>query len=77
MKQSDLARRVVIVKKQLSDFLLREPSNLPVMVVSARSGVGYNNLRNETPMGGVLELQRELASLVPVPRKGPSSQTDN
>ena len=50
MKQSDLARRVVIVKNQLSGILLREPSNLPVMVVSARSGVGYNNLRNETPV---------------------------
>ena len=74
VKQSDLARRVVIVKKQISEFLLREPTNLPVMVVSARSGVGYNNLRNETPMGGVLELQRELASLVPSPRKGQSTK---
>jgi len=58
----------VIVKKQLSDFLIREPSALPVMLVSARAGVGFNNLRKETPMGGVLELQRELASLVPKPR---------
>ncbi|KAL7426071.1 hypothetical protein ACHAXH_000530 [Discostella pseudostelligera] len=68
VRQTDLARRVVIVKKQLSDFLIREPSALPVMLVSARAGVGYNNLRKETPMGGVLELQRELASLVPKPR---------
>ena len=68
VKQADLARRLVIVRKQLSDFLVREPSALPVMLVSARAGVGYNNLRRETPLGGVLELQRELASLVPVPR---------
>ena len=68
VKQTELARRVVIVRKQLSDFLIREPSSLPVMVVSARAGLGFNNVRNETPLGGVLELQRELASLVPMPR---------
>ena len=66
--QSDLARRVVIVRQQLSDFLIREPSSLPVMLVSARAGVGFNNIRREQPLGGVLELQKELASLVPVPR---------
>lgn len=65
VKQADLARRVVVVRQQLSDFLIREPSSLPVMLVSARAGLGFNNVRNETPMGGVLELQRELASLVP------------
>jgi len=70
VKQTDLARRVVVVRKQLSDFLIREPSSLPVMLVSARAGVGFNNIRRETPLGGVLELQRELASLVPVPRSG-------
>mmetsp|Transcript_34555 Transcript_34555/g.83600 ORF Transcript_34555/g.83600 Transcript_34555/m.83600 type:complete len:539 (+) Transcript_34555:183-1799(+) len=68
VKQADLARRVVIVREQLSDFLIREPSSLPVMLVSARAGLGFNNIRKDTPMGGVLELQRELASLVPVPR---------
>jgi len=68
VKQADLARRVVVVRQQLSDFLTREPSSLPVMLVSARAGLGFNNIRRETPMGGVLELQRELASLVPVPR---------
>ena len=68
VKQADLARRVVLVRTQLSDFLVREPSSLPVMLVSARAGVGFNNIRRETPLGGVLELQRELASLVPVPR---------
>lgn len=68
MKQADLARRVVVVREQLSDFLIREPSSLPVMIVSARPGLGYNNVRGDTPMGGVLELQRELASLVPMPR---------
>ena len=56
------------MRTQLSDFLVREPSSLPVMLVSARAGVGFNNIRKETPLGGVLELQRELASLVPVPR---------
>jgi hypothetical protein len=56
------------VKKQLSDFLIREPSSLPVMLVSARAGIGFNNIRRDTPMGGVLELQRELAALVPKPQ---------
>ncbi|KAL9180987.1 hypothetical protein ACHAXT_009792 [Thalassiosira profunda] len=68
VKQPDLARRVVVVREQLSDFLIREPSSLPVMLVSARAGLGFNNVRGETPLGGVLELQRELASLVPAPR---------
>lgn len=68
VKQSDLARRAYLVRKQLSDFLIREPSSLPVMLVSAIPGLGFNNLRNGKPMGGVLELQRELAALVPVPR---------
>jgi hypothetical protein len=57
-----------LVREQLSDFLIREPSSLPVMLVSARAGIGFNNIRKETPMGGVLELQKELASLVPKPR---------
>ena len=56
--QSDLARRVVQVRKQLSDCLIREPSALPVMMVSAQI----------QGQAGVLELQKELASLVP--RKG-------
>ena len=77
VQRVDLARRVVLVREQLSDFLIREPSSLPVMLVSARAGVGFNNIRSSggkggeesttTPMGGVLELQRELASLVPAP----------
>ncbi|KAL7546259.1 hypothetical protein ACHAWF_009593 [Thalassiosira exigua] len=41
----DLARRAVLVRDTLSDVLVRETSNLPVMLVSARAGVGYNNLR--------------------------------
>lgn len=53
--QSDLARRVVQVRKQLSDCLIREPSALPVMMVSAQI----------QGQAGVLELQKELASLVP------------
>ncbi|KAL7504310.1 hypothetical protein ACHAXN_001985 [Cyclotella atomus] len=68
VKQADLARRAYLVRKQLSDFLIREPSSLPVMLVSALPGLGFNNIRNGKPLGGVLELQRELAALVPVPR---------
>lgn len=68
VKQVDLARRVVVVRQQLSDALAREPSSLPVMLVSARAGLGFNNIRGveQQPMGGVLELQKELSSLVPV-----------
>jgi selenocysteine-specific translation elongation factor len=64
--QVDLARRVVQVREQLSDSLRREPAILPVMVVSAKPGIGFNNISKEgLPMGGVLELQKELAALVP------------
>ena len=68
VKQVDLARRVVVVRQQLSDALAREPSSLPVMLVSALAGIGFNNIRGveQQPMGGVLELQKELSSLVPV-----------
>jgi len=65
VKQKDLARRVVFAKQQLSDSLRREPSSLPVMLVSAKPGVGYNNVQGNKARGGVLELQRELAALVP------------
>jgi hypothetical protein len=37
------------------------------MLVSARAGVGYNNLKGGRAFGGVLELQKELSALV-VPR---------
>ena len=60
VKQADLARRVVVVRQQLSDFLIREPSSLPVMLVSSRAGLGsFNNSRGKTPLGGLLELQIE------------------
>jgi GTP-binding protein EngB required for normal cell division len=65
--QADLARRVTEVRQQLLDCLQREPSHLPVMLVSARAGVGYNNLKGNRAVGGVLELQKELSALV-VPR---------
>lgn len=68
VKQKDLARRAFLVRQQLSDFLIREPSSLPVMLVCALPGLGFNNVRNGKPLGGILELQRELAALVPVPR---------
>lgn len=75
VKQKDLARRVVVVRQQLSESLRREPSSLPVMLVSAKPGVGFNNVRHNTAKGGVLELQRELAALVPNPMAGkPSSK---
>jgi len=67
--QQDLARRTVQVQQQLSDALRREPGILPVMLVSAKPGIGFNNIRRERARGGILELQRELASLVPDPRK--------
>mmetsp|Transcript_7312 Transcript_7312/g.10794 ORF Transcript_7312/g.10794 Transcript_7312/m.10794 type:complete len:449 (-) Transcript_7312:181-1527(-) len=68
VSQLDLARRVVLVKQELSELLVREPSSLPVMLVSAKPGVGFNNVRRQRVLGGVLELQRELAALVPEPK---------
>ena len=62
--QSDLARRVTQVRGQLSDVLVRESSRLPTMLVSARPGVGFNNVVRDQSRGGVLQLQREIASLV-------------
>ena len=62
--QNDLARRVVQVREQLSDALVRETSALPVMLVCAKAGLGYNNVRGNRARGGILELQRELAALV-------------
>ena len=53
VSQVDLARRVVQVREQLSDCLLRQPKLLPEMLVSAQI----------EGQGGVLELQKELASL--------------
>jgi GTP-binding protein EngB required for normal cell division len=66
VKQRDLARRVVQVRRQLSDSLLRESKgNLPVMLVCAKAGLGYNNIRGSRARGGILELQSEIASLAP------------
>lgn len=53
VSQVDLARRVVQVREQLSDCLVRQPKMLPEMLVSAQI----------EGQGGVLELQKELASL--------------
>jgi GTP-binding protein len=63
VSQVDLAKRVVQAKEELSDCFRREPSALPVMLVSAKPGVGFNNVRGDRALGGVLELQREIASL--------------
>jgi GTP-binding protein len=65
VSQNDLARRMVQTRTQLSSVLRREPSALPIMLVSARAGLGFNNVRGNRARGGVLELQRELAALVP------------
>mgnify|MGYP002785577956 CR=1 FL=1 len=53
--QSDLARRMTLVQQQLSDSLRRQPSALPIMLVSAQV----------EGQAGVLELQKELAALLP------------
>ena len=70
VKQVDLARRVVQVRRQLSDSLVRESEGktLPVMLVCAKAGLGFNNIRGSTARGGILELQRELASIAPRPK---------
>lgn len=54
VSQADLARRVTQVQEQLSHSLIRQPSALPVMLVSAQV----------EGQAGVLELQKELAALV-------------
>ncbi|CAB9503621.1 GTP-binding protein EngB [Seminavis robusta] len=74
VQRDDLARRVVQVRRGLSDVLRRETSALPVLLVSARAGVGFNNIRPRgghvtRARGGVLELQKELAALVPETNK--------
>jgi GTP-binding protein len=61
--QVDLAKRVAQVRQSLSDFFRREPSQLPVMMVSAKAGIGYNNIVGQRARGGILELQKELAAL--------------
>lgn len=53
VSQVDLARRVVQVRQELSDCLVRQPKMLPEMLVSAQI----------EGQGGLLELQKELASL--------------
>ena len=76
VSQVDLARRVVQVRKQLSDSLRRQPSSLPVMLVSAKPGVGFNCVVDGVAQGGVLELQRELAGLVPPPQFSNQERND-
>jgi GTP-binding protein len=69
VSQIDLARRVIQARQQMSEALIREPSGLPVMIVSAKAGLGFNNIRGNRACGGILELQREIASLVPLHSK--------
>jgi GTP-binding protein len=67
VNQSDLARRVVLVRRQLSDCLIREPSALPIMMVSAKV----------EGQRGVVELQKELAALVPLSKDKPLLPVSN
>jgi GTP-binding protein len=53
VSQVDLARRIWQCRQQLSSALLRQPAALPEMLVSAQM----------EGQGGVLELQKEVASL--------------
>ena len=57
------------LREQLSDILSCEPISLPFMLFSAKAGLGYNYIRSGIAKGGVIELQRELAALVPYPAK--------
>jgi GTP-binding protein len=57
VSQEDLARRVLQVTKQLSEVLRRQTSNLPVQLVSVKP-----------KQTGVLELKKELASLIITPK---------
>lgn len=68
VQQADLARRVSQVRQQLANCFVREPNQLPVMLVSARYGVG--NVEG----GGVLQLQKELAALAQ-PSRSESEKT--
>jgi len=67
VSQQDLARQVSSVKVEFSDLIRRESSSLPIMLVSAKPGIGFNNVskRHKKLFGGILELQREIASVVP------------
>ena len=73
VSQVDLARRVVLCRSEVSSLLKRQYGDLSVMVVSARAGVGYNNVKNFRGVldakGGVLQMQREIAGLVPTVRR--------
>lgn len=57
VSQTDLARRIIQVESQLSSCLRRQPSKLPVLLVSTKP-----------EQRGILDLQRELAAIVPGPR---------
>ena len=46
------------------EILRREPSTLPVMLMSARMGIGCGTIRRGRVKWGVLELKRELVGLM-------------
>jgi len=67
VEQADLARRMVLTKEQMRDAMKREHGNLPIMLVSAKPGKGFNNVGwtkegKFGARGGILELQKEIAS---------------
>lgn len=65
--QKDIARRVTTVRQQLSDCLKRESANLSIMMVSAQM----------KGQAGVMELQKELSSLVSKPQTDQSIPESN
>jgi GTP-binding protein len=79
VSQPDLARRVTQIRQQFSQCIDREPSKLPVMLVSARARVGRKNVDENaaSARGGVLELQRELAGLALTKKGRLSDRTRN
>jgi len=60
--REDLARRISFVRDELRDLLPRSAGFLPLMPISS------------TESRGVLELQRELASLLPGPLEVPGGR---
>jgi Tfp pilus assembly protein PilP len=63
--QVDLARQMLQVERQLSDCLRRQPSKLPVLLVSTKP-----------TLRGIFQLQKELAALVPQPKFELAPSTD-
>jgi hypothetical protein len=67
VSDTDLVRRMMLTKDELRDALRREHGQLRIMPISAKPGVGFNNVgwtkEGFAARGGVLELQREIAAV--------------